>query len=35
LDKEFCVRLANAGVDWWSDARGQHGVNVLGEVTLV
>lgn len=35
LDKEFCLRLANEGMEWWSDARGQHGVNVLGEVTLV
>ena len=29
LDKEFSVRLANAGMDWTSD-----GVNVLGEVRL-
>ena len=29
LDKEFSVRLANAGMDWTSD-----GVNVLGAVRL-
>ena len=34
LDKEFCVRFANQGIEWWSDSKGQHGVNVLGTVTL-
>ena len=34
LDKEFCVRLANNEMEWWSDSAGQHGVNILGSVEL-
>ena len=34
LDKEFCVRFANDGMEWWSDENDQHGVNVLGTVVL-
>lgn len=30
----WAVRFANSDVQWWSDATGKHGVNVLGAVRL-
>jgi hypothetical protein len=35
LDPRYAVRVANRDVPWWTDARGQYGVNVLGTLEVV
>ena len=34
-DPRFAVRVANRDVPWWTDVRGQYGINVLGVVEVV
>ncbi len=34
-DPRYAVRVANRDVPWWTDVRGQYGINVLGVVEVV
>lgn len=34
-DPRYAVRVANRDVPWWTDGRGQYGINVLGVVEVV
>jgi len=34
-DPRYAVRVANRDAPWWTDMRGQYGINVLGVVEVV
>jgi hypothetical protein len=35
VDPRYAVRVANRDVPWWTDAHGQHGINILGVIEVV
>ncbi len=35
LDPRYAVRLANRDIPWWTDDRGQYGVNILGTLEVL
>ncbi|NLC59097.1 MAG: DUF4832 domain-containing protein [Armatimonadetes bacterium] len=34
-DARYAVRVANRDVPWWTNAQGEYGINVLGEIQVV